>query len=100
MTRVPTSGMICALVQCAVAGAAIADCKSGGSACMVGAEVMFKLGVNIDHVATLRQARYARMPGVPHEEPSILEAARECEAAGAHSITIHLREDRRHIQDR
>ena len=61
---------------------------------------MFKLGVNIDHVATLRQARYARMPGVHHEEPSVLEAARECEAAGAHSITVHLREDRRHIQDR
>ena len=61
---------------------------------------MFKLGVNIDHVATLRQARYARMPGAHYEEPSVLEAARECEAAGAHSITVHLREDRRHIQDR
>ncbi|HWB05762.1 MAG TPA: pyridoxine 5'-phosphate synthase [Verrucomicrobiales bacterium] len=61
---------------------------------------MFKLGVNIDHVATLRQARYARMPGAANEEPSILEAARECEAAGAHSITVHLREDRRHIHDR
>ncbi|MFN5960999.1 MAG: pyridoxine 5'-phosphate synthase [Verrucomicrobiota bacterium] len=61
---------------------------------------MLKLGVNIDHVVTLRQARYARTPGVPHEEPSILAAARACEDAGAHSITIHLREDRRHIQDR
>ena len=61
---------------------------------------MLKLGVNIDHVATLRQARYARMAGAHNEEPSILEAACECEAAGAHSITIHLREDRRHIQDR
>jgi pyridoxine 5-phosphate synthase len=61
---------------------------------------MLKLGVNIDHVATLRQARYARTPGVHNEEPSILEAARECEAAGAHSITVHLREDRRHIHDR
>jgi pyridoxine 5-phosphate synthase len=61
---------------------------------------MLKLGVNIDHVATLRQARYARMPGSLNEEPSLLEAARECEAAGAHSITVHLREDRRHIQDR
>jgi len=60
---------------------------------------MLKLGVNIDHVATLRQARYARMPGAHNVEPSLLEAARECEAAGAHSITIHLREDRRHIQD-
>lgn len=58
------------------------------------------MGVNIDHVATLRQARYAQMPGSHNEEPRILEAARECEAAGAHSITIHLREDRRHIQDR
>jgi pyridoxine 5-phosphate synthase len=61
---------------------------------------MLKLGVNIDHAATLRQARYARMPGAPNEEPCLLAAARECEAAGAHSITIHLREDRRHIQDR
>lgn len=61
---------------------------------------MLKLGVNIDHVATLRQARYARMPGAHNEEPCLLTAARECEAAGAHSITIHLREDRRHIQDR
>jgi len=61
---------------------------------------MLKLGVNIDHVVTLRQARYARTPGVPHEEPSILDAARACEDAGAHSITVHLREDRRHIQDR
>jgi pyridoxine 5-phosphate synthase len=60
---------------------------------------MLKLGVNIDHVATLRQARYARMPGAHNEEPCLLTAARECEAAGAHSITIHLREDRRHIQD-
>ena len=67
---------------------------------MMSATTMLKLGVNIDHVATLRQARYARMPGAHHEEPSLLEAARECEAAGAHSITIHLREDRRHIQDR
>lgn len=51
-----------------------------------------KLGVNIDHVATLRQAR-----GVDY--PDLQEAARLCEAAGAHGITIHLREDRRHIQD-
>lgn len=60
---------------------------------------MLKLGVNIDHVATLRQARYARTPEAHNAEPSLLEAMRECEAAGAHSITIHLREDRRHIQD-
>jgi len=51
-----------------------------------------KLGVNIDHVATLRQAR-----GVKY--PSVLEAARLCEEAGVHGITVHLREDRRHIQD-
>ena len=51
-----------------------------------------KLGVNIDHVATLRQARL----GV---YPSPLEAAKVCEAAGADGITAHLREDRRHIQD-
>ena len=60
---------------------------------------MLLLGVNIDHVATLRQARYARMPGSLNAEPSVLEAARECEGAGADSITVHLRADRRHIQD-
>ncbi len=53
---------------------------------------MLKLGVNIDHVATLRQAR-----GTAY--PDVLTAARCCEAAGADGITIHLREDRRHIQD-
>ena len=58
---------------------------------------MLKLGVNIDHVATLREARYR---GLPHGEPSPAEAARLCEAAGAHGITEHLREDRRHLQDR
>jgi len=50
------------------------------------------LGVNIDHVATVRQAR-----GTAY--PSVVEAARLAERAGADSITIHLREDRRHIQD-
>ncbi|MGD8930881.1 MAG: pyridoxine 5'-phosphate synthase, partial [Lysobacterales bacterium] len=50
------------------------------------------LGVNIDHVATVRQAR-----GTVY--PSVIEAARLAESAGADSITIHLREDRRHIQD-
>jgi pyridoxine 5-phosphate synthase len=60
---------------------------------------MLKLGVNIDHVATLRQARYARMPGATFAEPSVLEAAAACERAGAHGITVHLRADRRHIQD-
>ncbi|MES2709123.1 MAG: pyridoxine 5'-phosphate synthase [Verrucomicrobiota bacterium] len=57
------------------------------------------LGVNIDHVATLRQARYALMPQAHNEEPSLLEAVAACEEAGAQGITIHLREDRRHIQD-
>lgn len=51
------------------------------------------LGVNIDHVATLRQARGTRYP-----DP--IQAAIESEQAGADSITLHLREDRRHIQDR
>lgn len=60
---------------------------------------MLKLGVNIDHAATLRQARYARMPEAHNVEPDLLAVMRECEAAGAHSITVHLREDRRHIQD-
>ncbi len=56
------------------------------------------LGVNIDHVATLRQARYALNADAPIVEPSILEAAREAQAGGADSITIHVREDRRHMQ--
>jgi pyridoxine 5-phosphate synthase len=58
------------------------------------------LGVNIDHVATLRQARYAPMLDSHNAEPSLLAAAHEAEAAGADSITVHLRLDRRHIQDR
>ena len=58
---------------------------------------MLKLGVNIDHVATLREARYR---GRGFGEPNPVEAARICETAGAHGITAHLREDRRHIQDR
>lgn len=58
---------------------------------------MLKLGVNIDHVATLREARYR---GRERGEPDPIEAALICEAAGAHGITAHLREDRRHIQDR
>lgn len=53
---------------------------------------MIKLGVNIDHVATLRQARGTNYP-------SIIEAAKAAEVGGADLITIHLREDRRHIQD-
>jgi pyridoxine 5-phosphate synthase len=58
---------------------------------------MLKLGVNIDHVATLREARYR---GRDSGEPDPVAAAQICEAAGAHGITAHLREDRRHIQDR
>jgi pyridoxine 5-phosphate synthase len=54
---------------------------------------MIKLGLNIDHVATLRQARGARYP-------NLVRAALICEEAGADAITLHLREDRRHIQDR
>lgn len=57
------------------------------------------LGVNIDHVATLRQARYAAMPHVPHAEPSVLQAAFAAQEGGADSITLHVREDRRHMQD-
>ncbi len=52
-----------------------------------------RLGVNVDHVATLRQARHATYP-----DP--VTAAALAELAGADQITIHLREDRRHIQDR
>ena len=58
---------------------------------------MLKLGINIDHVATLREARYR---GLTHGEPDPVAAALVSEAAGAHGITAHLREDRRHIQDR
>lgn len=54
---------------------------------------MIRLGVNIDHVATLRQARGTRYP-----DP--VQAAIEAEQAGADSVTLHLREDRRHIQER
>ena len=55
--------------------------------------MMIELGVNIDHVATLRQARDTNYP-----DP--IEAALIAESAGADAITLHLREDRRHIQDR
>lgn len=54
---------------------------------------MLKLGVNIDHVATVRQARLAQYP-------SPVEAAILCEKAGAWGITAHLREDRRHVNDK
>jgi pyridoxine 5-phosphate synthase len=59
-----------------------------------------RLGVNIDHVATLRQARYATMPDSKNAEPDPIAAAGICERAGAHGITAHLRADRRHMQDR
>jgi pyridoxine 5-phosphate synthase len=59
----------------------------------VSGQVSIALGVNIDHVATLRQARRAAYPDPLH-------AALAAELAGADSITLHLREDRRHIQDR
>ncbi|MCX7916366.1 MAG: pyridoxine 5'-phosphate synthase, partial [Verrucomicrobiae bacterium] len=59
---------------------------------------MVRLGVNIDHVATLRQARYRVVTGLT-PEPDVVAAAHEVEAAGADGITVHLREDRRHIQD-
>ena len=52
-----------------------------------------RLNVNIDHVATIREARKTI-------EPSIISAAVICEQAGANGITVHLRQDRRHIQDR
>lgn len=60
---------------------------------MSSASTPLKLGVNIDHVATLRQARGTRYP-----EP--VQAALAAEQGGADSITVHLREDRRHIQER
>jgi len=62
---------------------------------------MILLGVNIDHCATVRQARYrgyARIEGGP-VEPDPVQFALQAEAAGADGITLHLREDRRHIQD-
>lgn len=58
-----------------------------------------RLGINIDHVATLRQARYARDPESPLVEPDVVGAALAAERSGADGITAHLREDRRHIQD-
>lgn len=71
---------------------------------------MIQLGVNIDHVATLRQARYrgadaAQLAGagidpVDVGEPDPVRAAHEAELGGADGITVHLREDRRHIADR
>lgn len=59
-----------------------------------------RLGVNIDHVATLRQARYVTMPESKNAEPDPVAIASICERAGAHGITAHLRADRRHMQER
>ncbi|HEY8965354.1 MAG TPA: pyridoxine 5'-phosphate synthase, partial [Candidatus Methylacidiphilales bacterium] len=58
-----------------------------------------RLGLNIDHVATLRQARYRHDSDSPHAEPDPVPLALLAEKAGADGITVHLREDRRHIQD-
>jgi len=59
---------------------------------------MVQLCVNIDHVATLRQARYRDQPAFAEPDPA--RAFHEAELGGAHGITVHLREDRRHIADR
>jgi pyridoxine 5-phosphate synthase len=69
----------------------------GGSA---NNEGVIHLGINIDHVATLRQARYrGDKPDYTLSEPDPIEAALEAVSGGAQSITAHLREDRRHIVD-
>ncbi len=68
---------------------------------MVNLPLMILLGVNIDHAATLRQARYRQVAagfgGLVEPDPVALAGL--CEKAGADGITVHLREDRRHIQD-
>lgn len=60
---------------------------------------MPELGLNIDHVATLREARYRDWKRGLAPEPNVVEAAQIAEKAGADAITVHLREDRRHIQE-
>ncbi len=57
------------------------------------------LGVNIDHIATLRQARYAQSPNSANAEPCPVQAGHDALAGGADSLTIHVRGDRRHMQD-
>lgn len=57
------------------------------------------LGVNIDHIATLRQARFVGMLDSPNAEPSPLQGAEDAHAGGADSITVHVRGDRRHMQE-
>lgn len=63
---------------------------------------MITLGVNIDHVATLRQARYRAGPGgsAGYGEPDVVQAGFEAVLGGAQCLTVHLREDRRHVIDR
>ena len=56
-----------------------------------------KLGVNLDHVATVRQARYRKKDF--NSEPDLIAVSKLAVLGGADSITLHLREDRRHIQD-
>ncbi|MFN7339486.1 MAG: pyridoxine 5'-phosphate synthase [Opitutia bacterium] len=58
-----------------------------------------RLGVNVDHAATVRQARYRGEHLSPHAEPDLAAFAAEALAGGADGITVHLREDRRHLQD-
>lgn len=74
-------------------------CRAGEFA--QAARVMILLGVNIDHCATLRQARYREAPASAAAaiEPDPVEFALQSELAGADGITVHLREDRRHIQE-
>jgi pyridoxine 5-phosphate synthase len=57
------------------------------------------LGVNIDHIATLRQARYAKSQDSANAEPCPVQAGHDALAGGADSLTIHIRGDRRHMQD-
>jgi pyridoxine 5-phosphate synthase len=57
------------------------------------------LGLNIDHIATLREARYRGWKAGLPPEPDVIEAAQIAERAGVDAITVHLREDRRHIQE-
>lgn len=73
---------------------------SAGSPPIVSPTMSFLLGVNVDHVATLRQARYALLPDSPNAEPSPLAACEEARKGGADSITIHVRGDRRHMQEK
>ncbi len=57
------------------------------------------LGVNLDHVATLREARYAQMRESPNAEPDVVVAGIAAKKGGADSITVHVRGDRRHMQE-